>query len=105
MERYKAEMEKLRDRGRELERCGVELDRRQEQKQDTRKGLEHLDRFCRQVVLGLDAMTFEDRQQLLRLVVERATVENGTVRVETVIPTGQVNLRNRYPEIVEGRAH
>ena len=51
---------------------------------------------------GLDAMSFEDRQQFLRRVVERITVENGVARIETGIPTGQDKLRNRYPEPAEG---
>ena len=52
---------------------------------------------------GLEAMTFEERQQLLRLVVEGITVENGLVRVETVIPTGQDQDQLRYArrELVE----
>jgi len=40
-------------------------------------------------------MTFEERQQLLRLVVERVTVEYGVARVETVIPLEKDNLRHR----------
>ena len=57
--------------------------------------MEHLDQFCQQVATGLYGMTFEDRQQLLRLVVERVTVEDGVARIETVIPLENANLRNR----------
>ena len=31
-------------------------------------------------------MSFEECQELLRLVVDRVTVENGTARIDTVIP-------------------
>ena len=31
-------------------------------------------------------MSFKERQELLRLVVDRVTVENGTARIDTVIP-------------------
>ena len=103
LDRYKAEMEKLRQKCTELERCVKELDARQQQEQDGRKALKNLDRFCHQVSEGLETMTFEERQQLLRLLVERVTVEEGRVRVETVIPTEHDNVRNRYPERVEGR--
>jgi len=51
---------------------------------------------------GLTSLTFDERQQLLRLVIERITVENGVARIDTVIPPDQDNLRNRYPEPVEG---
>ena len=63
----------------------------------------HLEQFCHQVAQGLDALTFEERQQLLRLVVESITVGNGRVRVETVIPTRQDNLLNLGGELVEPR--
>jgi hypothetical protein len=53
---------------------------------------------------GLTSLTFDERQQLLRLVIERITVENGAARIDTVLPPDQDNLRNRYPELVEGRA-
>jgi hypothetical protein len=50
-------------------------------------------------------MTFEERQHLLRLVVERITVGDGRVKVEIVIPTGQGEgkLRNGRRELVEPR--
>ena len=51
---------------------------------------------------GLTSLTFDERQQLLRLVIERITVENGVARIDTVIPPDQDNLRNRHPEPVEG---
>ena len=101
LERYKAEMATLRQRMEYLERCDKELDQRQRQEQDNQKTLEHLEQFCHQVVQGLDALTFEERQQLLRLVVESITVEDGRVRVETVIPTRKDNLRNLRGELVE----
>ncbi|MFH1087770.1 MAG: recombinase family protein [Chloroflexota bacterium] len=103
LERYKAEMEKLRQRRKELERVAQELDQREHQEIESRKALAHLERFCREVCQGLDAMTFEERQQLLRLVVERIMVENGRVRIETIIPTGEEGkLRAQHPEHSEG---
>ena len=103
LDRYKAEMEKLRARRQELERVTKDIDRRERQEADSRTALEHLERFCGRVAQGLDALTFEERQHLLRLVVERIVVEDGRVRIETVIPTGDddVQLRTRHPELVE----
>lgn len=102
LDRYKAEMEKLRQRSRELEKTSRDIERRAQQEIDSRNALEHLERFCRQIAQGLEAMTFEERQQLLRLVVERIIVEDGRVRIETVIPTGDDKLRTPHPELVEG---
>ena len=103
LDRYKAEMVNLRQRYNGLKRSQPELDRQEQQEQDGRVALEHLERFCGQVAQGLDVMTFGERQQLLRLVVERITVQNGNVSIETAIPTGQEgNLRTRHPELAEG---
>ena len=101
LDRYKEEMEKLKSHRQELDRSQREIDQRQRQKQDTQKALAHLERFCHQVSKGLTSLTFDERQQLLRLVIERITVENGVARIDTVIPPDQDNLRNRYPEPVE----
>ncbi|MEE9260978.1 MAG: recombinase family protein, partial [Dehalococcoidia bacterium] len=103
LSRYKIEMEKLRGRRENLDKVAQELDDKANRELSRRDALEHLRRFCDQVSQGLDVMTFEERQQLLRLVVERITVEEERVTVETVIPTGQddVKLRNRRGELVE----
>lgn len=42
--------------------------------------------FCETVNKGLDSLTFEGKQSLLRFLVERIVVEEGKVRVEAVIP-------------------
>ena len=101
--RYGNEMNKLRLQREQLDHATKELAQREGQQRDSREALEHLERFCRQVAIGLDAMTFEERQQLLRLVVERITVEDGRVRIETIIPTDNDDkLRTRRAEPVEG---
>jgi len=74
--------------------------------EDSRKSsVEHLERFCGEVVSGLDVLTFEERQKLLRLVVERTIVKDNRVRIETVIPTDKQHaglLRARHPELDSG---
>ena len=104
LDRYKEDMDKLTSHRQELDRPQREVDQCQRQKQDTQKALAHLERFCHQVSKGLTSLTFDERQQLLRLVTERITVENGVARIDTVIPPDQDNLRNRYPEPLEGPA-
>ena len=102
LDRYKAEMDKLGQRRKELERAAQDITRREQQERDSRKGLEHLERFCQDIDRGLEAMTFDERQHLLRLVIEGITVENGNVRIETVIPMGSDDeLRIRRGELVE----
>ena len=47
-------------------------------------------------------MTFEERQQFLRLVVESVTVAEGRITVEAIIPsTSDGKLRNVRGEPVE----
>jgi len=104
LERYKLEMAGLGQRRTELERLSHELDGKAKQEIDSRKAVEQLERFCSQVAVGLNSMTFEEKQELLRLVVERITFEANQVTIETVIPTRQNDdeLRCARPEPVEG---
>ena len=104
LDSYKLEMERLRNQKKELDRRKEELEKRQQLEQHSRDALAHLERFSRQVTQGLDAMTFEERQTLLQLLVERVTVEDGRVAIETVIPSGHDgNMRNPRREPVEPR--
>ena len=100
--RYKAEMDRLRAQRQELDRAAQEIIRRSRKEQGAKSALQHLERFCDQVSQGLEAMTFEERQTLLRLVVESVTVDDGLVRVAAVIPTdSNGELRNARGELVE----
>ena len=103
LKRYKTEMDKLRARTKELNGTSRDLRRRAEKEQGTERALEHLETFCHRIGQGLDDMSFEERQDLLRLEVDNITVENGTVRIDTVIPSGDGmgQLRTRRGEPVE----
>ena len=109
LDRFKAEMARLRERKVEAERTLAGLTARREREQAARDAVTGLQRFCTRMSDALDRLTFEERQQLLRLVVERVVVDSGVVRVETIIPTDDVDdngqLRTRRPELVEVRAN
>ena len=105
LNRYKIEMEKLRERRGGLANMQNQMLRKATQEQDANAGLRYLKNFCDRVSQSLENLTYEDRQKLLRLVVERITVEDNRVRIETIIPPNQgVQLRTRRPEPVEGQA-
>ena len=105
LDRYRSEMDKLRSRRRGLEREQRDIERQSRQKADNRDALRHMAEFCSRVSEGLEALRFDERQRLLRLVVERITLADNRVRVETIIPTGGdgVKLRTRRGERVEPR--
>ena len=87
-----------------LEGFAREIDRREQEVCDNKSALDHLDRFCRQVTQGLQVMSFEKRQQLLRLVVERVRVEDHRVVVETILPPcDDDKLPTRHDELVAFR--
>ena len=103
LNRYKYEMGKLGERRSGLEKLENQLGQRAKQEQDAKAGVRYLEEFCDRVSEGLESINFEDRQKLLRLVVERITVEDNMVRIETIIPPDQdMQLRTRRPELVEG---
>lgn len=58
LDRYKVEMEKLKERRRDLERAARDIQRRERQEADSRKVLQHLARICHLVSEGLDVLTF-----------------------------------------------
>ena len=101
--RYKAEMNKLKARRQLLDHEVKDLQSRARHESDTRDALHHLEKFCQTVSDGLDQLTFDERQRLLRLVVERVTLTKDRVRVETIIPTkGDADhLRTLRGELVE----
>ena len=103
LEHYKLEMDRLKAQRQELENSNLEIDRLARHETDSRKSLSHLESFCRQVATGLESMEFDEKQQLLRLLVDRITVENGGVKIEAVIPAGPGDdkLRSRCGEPVE----
>ena len=79
LKRYKTEMDKLRVRTKELNGTSRDLGQRAETERGSERALEHLETFCHRIREGLDNMSFEERQDLLRLLVETITVENETV--------------------------
>ena len=88
---FQAAMQRLRAERQALEQeqaeAAAEADR-QHQQAVTRAGIAA---FCAQVSAGLAALTFDERQQLLRLLVERVTVSDDLVQVQTIIPSAPVS--------------
>ncbi len=100
--RYKKEMERLSTEHQGLEQRFQQIQHQAREEANNREALTQLDAFCSQVAQGLDNMTFEERQQFLRLVVEGVTVAEDRITVEAVMPsTSDGKLRNVRGEPVE----
>ena len=98
-------MNQLNTRKNALEKRREESNKHQVQEESRKSALEHLERFCDEIASGLDLLTFEEQQKLLRLVVERTVVKDNRVRIETVIPTDKQHaglLSTRHPELDSG---
>ena len=103
LDRFKYEMEKLRRRRSGREGLEDRLKRRVKEGHDAKAGLHYLEESCDRVSTGLVSLSFQDRQKLLRLIVELITVGDNRVRIETIIPPDHnLQLRKRRPEPVEG---
>ncbi len=103
LKRYGIEMGKLRDRRASLENRLTELTQREQTESHSREAPAYIGEFCDSVTSGLEHMSFDERQELLRLLIERITVDKGRVQIETIIPTEPKRyLRTHHPELVEG---
>ena len=60
LNRYRAEMDKLKLKRQELERVAADLEKRARRQEGARGALQHLEGFCRQVAVGLDALSYEE---------------------------------------------
>jgi len=92
---YKTKMDGLVSQRHDLERLSREIADQKEKELKRGKTAGQITDFCSRVGTGLNQMNFEERQQLLRLIVDAIVVEDGSVKVETIIPPDQNGtLRN-----------
>ena len=83
---FKEEMDKVRARRGALEQQQRDLERQRLEQVQTQDALAKLEAFCQRVSQGLHWLTFDDKQKLLRLVVDRIVVDGQHVRIEGIIP-------------------
>ena len=104
LEQYKTKMHQLAAHRHDLQRLSLEIKDQAQQEVNHRQGLKRLNEFCDRVSRGLDNLSFDERQRFLRLVVDGIVVEEGCVKVETIIPSDHDGaLRNFRGELVEPR--
>jgi site-specific DNA recombinase len=97
------ELDELRDRRRRLEDHGQmlrgrvgEIDRQRHEREQEIRLLQGLQGFCVSIRDALDDPSFEIKQQVLRLVIDRIVVEDTRAIIQHIIPVAPVALRTRY---------
>ena len=99
---YKTKTDQLAGQRHDLERLRREITDQNQREANNRQSLDRLNEFCYGVRAGLENMSFEERQRFLRLVIEAIVVEDGCIKVETIIPPHhEGTLRNARGELVE----
>jgi site-specific DNA recombinase len=106
----KERRERLEDHGRMLKRRLSEIGEKRAEREQEMRLLEGLEQFTESVRDSLDDPSFETKQQVLRLVVDRIVVEDTKVVIHHVVPAGPVRLqterlhaRSRKPARVSPR--
>jgi site-specific DNA recombinase len=87
------ELKELRGRGERLETELGEVQRRQGELEGLRlrraraeEVFQEVEAFCRKLREGLERLTFDERRQVIRWILERVVVKDGAVTVEHIIP-------------------
>ncbi len=74
------------------EQLSAQVDRRKE----LAGVMASVENFCRRVQAGLDSATFEQKRQLIELLIDRVIVANGDVEIRYVIPTSPSSEHVRF---------
>jgi site-specific DNA recombinase len=91
--RRRADLEK---RQQALARQGEQLNREGSHLQELAGLEESVEAFCRRVVSGLQKATFEQKRQLVELLVDRVVVTGDEVEIRYVIPTAERSEHVRF---------
>jgi site-specific DNA recombinase len=80
-----------------------EIGRRRTDREQEIRLLEGVEEFCGSIRDALEELTFETKQKVLRLVVDRIIVENSKAVVHHVVPTGPVYLQTERLSVGPGQ--
>ena len=82
---YKTKMDQLAGQRHDLERLSREITDQNRWEANNRHSLDRLNEFCYGVRAGLENMSFEERQRFLRLMIEAIVVEDGCIKVDSLV--------------------
>jgi hypothetical protein len=93
---YRRRRQDLEQRLGALDRQGRELEAQAERKQALAGLTASVEDFCQRVQAGLAHTTFDQRRQLVELLIDRVVVTNGDVEIRYVIPTTPASEQVRF---------
>ncbi len=83
---YKPKMNEMSNTKSHLENQLDDLDRRTHNQYLEEKALKDMKKFCKTICNGLDKLSFDEKQQLLRLLVERIELRGNKAFVDIIFP-------------------
>jgi hypothetical protein len=93
LEELKERRKRIEEHGRVLEERLAEIEVQRADRERELRLLRGLEEFCASVRDALEEPSFETKQRVLRLVVDRIVVEESKIVVHHVVPTGPVRLQ------------
>ena len=85
MDRFRAEVAKLRVRATALAKERQSLERRELDRNKIASNLERLERFTDSISRGLDSLTFEEKHRLLTILIDRIVVNGNKIKIEAAV--------------------
>ena len=76
-----------------------ELEAEATRRVDLAQATTHVEVFCRRVGEGLATATFEQRRQLLELLIDRVVVTDEHVEIRYVVPTSPAGEQTRFYQL------
>jgi site-specific DNA recombinase len=98
----KERRERIEEQGRMLKERIKEIEQRRTDREQELRLLEGVEEFLASVRAALKEPSFETKQKVLRLVVDRIVVEDSKVIVHHVVPTGPVHLQTERQLVNRG---
>lgn len=99
LEEYRRRRQDLEERLAGLEQQRRELDASIDHRQELAGYVRHMKEFCQRVQTGLDQATFEQKRQLLELLVDRIVVKDEIVEIRYVIPLSSRSEHTRFYQL------
>jgi site-specific DNA recombinase len=84
---------RVEEQGRMLRQRLREIEQQRANRENEVRLLEGVEAFCTSVRRSLEEPSFEVKQKVLQLVVDRIVVEESRVVIQHVVPTGAVRLQ------------